>query len=79
MDLARRTRETYNIAVQHYKGYMECRDKDPRSPTVKDLCFWIAEESLFIKPDSLCKYVAGVKYYLDTYNKGHLARDVLVS
>src|SRR5262245_26099585 len=58
---------------------MESRNKDHRNPTVRDLCLWIAQEALFIKPESLCKYVAGIRYYLDSYGKGHIARDVLVT
>lgn len=78
MDIAKRTKEGYDTAVAQYKAFMASRNKDHRNPEVRDICLWIAEESLFIKPESLCKYIAGIKYHLDTYNKGHIARDILV-
>lgn len=79
MDLAKKTRQSYATAVKHYTEFMDARGKDHRDPAVIDLCLWIAEESLFIKPESLCKYIAGVKYHLDTYGKGEIARNILVT
>jgi hypothetical protein len=78
MDLADNTKRCYMTAVEQYKGFMESRGKNPENPQVRDLCLWIAEESLFVKAESICKYWAGVKYYLDTYEAGHIARHILV-
>lgn len=79
MDLAKKTRDSYDTAIRQYQGFMISGDRDPKNPRVRDICQWIAEESLFIKTDSVLKYIAGVRYHLDGYGKGHVARDVLVN
>ena len=76
--LAKRTRESYATAVNRYIMFMDARSRNHEDPSVKDLCLWISQESLFIQSESILKYVAGVRYHLDTYGKGHVARDILV-
>ena len=76
--LAKRTRESYSTAVAQYKAFMKARNKDHRKPAPRDICIWIADTSLFIKADSILKYLAGVRYHLGTYGTADVARDTLV-
>jgi hypothetical protein len=77
--LANRTKESYGTAVDQYKAFMAARNKDSIRPTATDICLWITETSLFIKTDSILKYLAGVRYYLDGHGTGQCARDVMVA
>src|SRR5690348_17135505 len=76
-DLADGTRGCYSTAIKHYMVFMSDRKKDHRYPKARDIAMWIAEQSLFIYPDSLCRYIAGVKYPLETFGTAGAASDVL--
>ena len=58
---------------------MKARKRDHKRPSAQDICIWIADISLFIKADSILKYLAGVRYHLAPYGTADVTRNVLVN
>ena len=76
--LAPKTRETYGSIIGMYKDYMYLKGVDDMNPDRENFLKWVAYQSLFIDPSSVSKYVQAVFYYLDTYDRGDIAKNVLI-
>jgi hypothetical protein len=68
-NLATATRSSYKPAIQKYKDFMCCIERDEKNPSEMDIAEWIVYESLFISAASISHYLSAVRYYLDLGGK----------
>jgi hypothetical protein len=73
-DIADSTWKSYDSAVRNYQEHMTACRKDYLNPTLEDICLWLTEQALIIRPQSLARYALAVEYYLKGLGLSHNGR-----